>query len=58
MFVPCDEAKISICDSILARIGATDDIQKNLSTFAMEMVRSIILSDYVCFHFNLFSFIG
>jgi DNA mismatch repair protein MSH2 len=39
-FVPCDEAKISICDSILARIGAADDIQKNLSTFAMEMVET------------------
>lgn len=38
MFVPCDSAKISICDSIFARIGAADSIQKNLSTFAMEMV--------------------
>lgn len=40
MFVPCEEAKISLCDNILARIGATDDIQKNLSTFAMEMVET------------------
>ncbi|KAG5682177.1 hypothetical protein PVAND_011545 [Polypedilum vanderplanki] len=37
MFVPCTSAKISMCDSILARIGAADDIQKNLSTFAVEM---------------------
>lgn len=40
MFVPCEEAKISLCDNILARIGAADDIQKNLSTFAMEMVET------------------
>jgi DNA mismatch repair protein MSH2 len=39
-FVPCSSAKISMCDSILARIGAADDIQKNLSTFAMEMVET------------------
>jgi DNA mismatch repair protein MSH2 len=38
--VPCSSAKISMCDSILARIGAADDIQKNLSTFAMEMVET------------------
>ena len=40
MFIPCESAKISLCDNILARIGAADDIQKNLSTFAMEMVET------------------
>lgn len=40
MFVPCEDAKISLCDNILARIGAADDLQKNLSTFAMEMVET------------------
>ncbi|KAL7720580.1 DNA mismatch repair protein MsH2 [Entamoeba marina] len=40
MYVPCSNAEISICDGILCRIGADDDIVAGVSTFMAEMIDS------------------
>ncbi|WP_125153700.1 DNA mismatch repair protein MutS [Clostridium rectalis] len=36
-FVPANSAKISICDKIFTRIGASDDLAAGKSTFMVEM---------------------
>lgn len=36
-FVPASSAKISICDKIFTRIGASDDLASGKSTFMVEM---------------------
>ena len=39
-FVPCEEARIGLCDRIFTRVGAHDHLQKGLSTFMVEMVET------------------
>jgi len=39
-FVPCDFAKIGVCDQIFTRVGATDDISESQSTFMVEMIET------------------
>lgn len=36
-FVPCDSARIGVCDRIFTRIGASDNLAQGQSTFFVEM---------------------
>jgi len=57
-YVPAKSARLSICDSIFARVGASDDLASGRSTFMVEMTetayilqhatpRSLILLDEI-----------
>jgi DNA mismatch repair protein MSH4 len=45
-YVPADEAFIPVRQRLLSRIGSSDDIENNLSTFLMEMKDAA----YICKH--------
>ncbi|EQC45297.1 DNA mismatch repair protein MutS [Bacteriovorax sp. Seq25_V] len=39
-FVPADSVKVSVCDYLFSRLGASDDILKGQSTFMVEMAET------------------
>jgi len=36
-YVPCESAKIGVCDAIFSRVGASDNLSQGQSTFMVEM---------------------
>ena len=39
-FVPADSATIGIVDAVFSRVGASDDLSKDRSTFMVEMIET------------------
>jgi DNA mismatch repair protein MutS len=37
LFVPANKSTVGIVDAVLSRVGASDDLSKNRSTFMVEM---------------------
>lgn len=44
-FIPCSESMIGVVDGIFTRIGASDEIIKNRSTFMVEMLETAYILD-------------
>ena len=42
-FVACDEAEMAVVDAVLARIGASDNICRGVSTFMAEMLDTSVI---------------
>eukprot|EP01060_Flectonema_neradi_P036331 TRINITY_DN6958_c0_g2_i1.p1 TRINITY_DN6958_c0_g2~~TRINITY_DN6958_c0_g2_i1.p1 ORF type:complete len:909 (+),score=132.10 TRINITY_DN6958_c0_g2_i1:61-2787(+) len=40
MFVPCEEMTLTVCDAVLARLGAADYMSRGISTFMAEMLET------------------
>jgi DNA mismatch repair ATPase MutS len=36
-FVPADEARVGVVDAVFSRVGARDDLVRDMSTFMLEM---------------------
>jgi len=46
-FVPARRAKIGIVDSVFSRVGSSDDIARNKSTFMLEMTETAAILRFV-----------
>lgn len=68
-FVPAASAQVGVVDRLFARIGASDNVAKHMSTFHMEMTetaniltmatpRSFVILDEIGMNRNYLVFVG